>query len=113
MLFRSEAEFADSVVTRADLVALRRKVVATVDPAIAEAAVDVTAVLVDGRREHIHVAHAIGSLQRPMSDADLNAKFHALADPVLGQPRSAALIAALWGTGGAVDMRQVVALAAG
>ena len=75
-------------------------------------AVDVTAVLADGRREHIFIAHAIGSLQRPMSDADLNAKFHALADPVLGQPRSAALIAALWGTGSVADMRPVLRLAA-
>ena len=108
-----EAEFADSVVTRPDLVALRRKVVATVDPGIAEAAVDVTAVLADGRREHLHIEHAIGSLQRPMGDADLNAKFHALADPVLGQPRSAALIAALWDAGSVSDMRPVLALAAG
>ena len=92
---------------------MRRKVVATVDPGIAEAAVDVTAVLADGRREHLHIEYAIGSLQRPMSDADLNAKFHALADPVLGQPRSAALIAALWGTGGVANLRQVVGLAAG
>ena len=103
---------AVAIVTRADVVALRRKVVATVDPGIAEAAVDVTAVLADGRREHIFIAHAIGSLQRPMSDADLNAKFHVLADPVLGQQRSAALIAALWDAGGVSDMRPVLRLAA-
>ena len=108
-----EAEFADAIVSRADVVALRRKVVATVDPGIAEAAVDVTAVLADGRREHLHIEHAIGSLQRPMGDADLNAKFHALADPVLGQPRSAALVAALWDAGSVSDMRSVLALAAG
>ena len=107
-----EAEFADSVVTRDDVVAVRRKVVATVDPGIAEAAVDVTAVLNDGRREHIFIEHAIGSLQRPMSDADLEGKFHALADSVLGAERSSGLIGALWGAAGAAQVRTLAALAA-
>jgi hypothetical protein len=46
------------------MVALRRKVVATVDDSIDEASADVTAVLKDGRRVHVFVEHAIGSLQR-------------------------------------------------
>ena len=36
------------------------------------------------------VEHAIGSLQRPMTDADLARKFHGLVDPVLGATRAAA-----------------------
>ena len=48
-----------------------------------------------------------------MSDADLDAKFHALADPVLGLERSGDLIAALWGTAGAKDVRALAALAQG
>ncbi|HEX2544276.1 MAG TPA: MmgE/PrpD family protein, partial [Ramlibacter sp.] len=64
-----EDEFHDAVVNRADVVALRRKVVATVDEDMGEGSVDITAVLVDGRREHVHVAHAIGTAERPMSDA--------------------------------------------
>jgi len=93
------------------VVALRRKVVATVDESIAEAAVDVTAVLHDGRRVQVRVEHAIGSLQRPMSDAALAAKFHALAYPLLGVPRSAELMAAAWSLGHSTDLRGVVALA--
>ncbi len=38
------------------------------------------------------VEHAIGSLQRPMSDADLERKFHGLVDPVLGAARAARLV---------------------
>jgi 2-methylcitrate dehydratase PrpD len=106
-----EAEFADSVVNRDDVVALRRKVVATVDASIAEAAADVTALLHDGRRVRVLVEHAIGSLQRPMSDAALAAKFHALADPVLGAARSTGLIAAAWGLGECPDLGGLVALA--
>ena len=33
---------------------------------------------------HVHVDHGWGSLERPMSDADLEAKFRSLADPILG-----------------------------
>ncbi|MBT9503302.1 MAG: MmgE/PrpD family protein [Burkholderiaceae bacterium] len=100
----AEEEFADDIVNRADLVALRRKVVATVDDAIAEASADVTAVLSDGRRVHVFVEHAIGSLARPMSDAQLEAKFRGMADQVLGAERCSALIAACWGVGGAADV---------
>jgi len=106
-----EAEFADAIVTRDDLVALRRKVVATVDDGIDEASADVTAVLRDGRRVHVFVEHAIGSLQRPMSDAALDAKFTLQSDPVLGRARTAELIAAGRRLGDLPDVRGLVALA--
>ena len=106
-----EEEFADALVNRADVVALRRKVVAQVDDHIGEAAVDVTAVLHSGRRVHVFVEHAIGSLQRPMSDAALEAKFHALADPVLGAARTDELIGACWAVGASADLRGLAALA--
>jgi len=107
----AEEEFSDAVVTRPDMVALRRKVVATVDDRIDEASADVTAVLRDGRRVHVFVEHAIGSLQRPMSDAALEAKFHGLSDAVLGAAKTSELIRACWQVGGAVDLKALAALA--
>jgi 2-methylcitrate dehydratase PrpD len=104
-----EGEYDDAIVTRADVVALRAKVAATVDDSIDEAAADVTAVLKDGRREHVFVAHAIGSLERPMTDADLEAKFRSLAEPVIGAERSGRLIAACWALGSAKSVADVVA----
>ena len=106
-----EAEFANALVNRADVVALRRKVVATVDAAVDEAAADVTAVLRDGQRVRVVVEHAIGSLQRPMSDAALAAKFHALADPVLGSAQTADLLVAAWALGDSATVAGLVALA--
>ena len=100
-----EAEYDDRIVTRDDMVSLRRKVVATVDDSIDEAAADVTAVLKDGRREHVLVKHAIGSLERPMTDQDLEGKFHTLADPVIGKARADVLIDACWKLGDAKDVR--------
>ena len=101
----TEDEYADDIVNRADMVALRRKVVATVDDAIDEASADVTAVLTDGRRIHVFVEHAIGSLANPMSDAQLEAKFRGMADAVLGAERCSTLIEACWGVGRAADVR--------
>jgi 2-methylcitrate dehydratase PrpD len=106
-----EPEYADDVVTRDDVVALRRKVVATVDDKIDEASADVTAVLHDGRRVHVFVEHAIGSLQRPMSDAALGDKFASQADVVLGAARTAELIAACRRVGTIADVRELTALA--
>ncbi len=108
-----EGEYDDAIVTREDVTALRRKVVATVDDSIDEAAADVTAVMKDGRRERVFVEHAIGSLERPMTDADLEAKFHGLADPVIGASRAGELIAACWGLGAAGSVAQVVAAGRG
>ena len=78
-----EDEFADAVVNRPGMAALRRKVQAPVDESINEASVDATAVLSGGRQMHVFVEHAIGSLRTRMSDAQLEAKFHGLADGVL------------------------------
>jgi 2-methylcitrate dehydratase PrpD len=106
-----ETEYEDPIVTRPDMVALRRKVVATVDDSIDEAAADVIAVLKDGRRVHVFVEHAIGSLEKPLTDAQLEAKFHSLADPVIGAARATQLIAACWKVAGMEDLRALTALA--
>ena len=103
-----EPEYEDAIVRRDDVTALRRKVVATVDDSIGEASADVTAVMKDGRRVLVFVEHAIGSLERPMSDRDLEAKFHSMADEVIGKARTDALIEACWTLGGAKDVRTVV-----
>lgn len=107
----AEEEFSDEIVTRADMVALRAKVVATVDDSIDEASADVTAVLTDGRRVHVFVEHAIGSLQNPMSDAQLEGKFHGMSDLVLGQAQTKDLIQACWQIGQSADVRGVCGLA--
>ena len=106
-----EDQYADDIVTRPDMVALRRKVVATVDDSIDEASADVTAVLKDGRRVHVFVEHAIGSLENPMTDAMLEAKFHGMSDAVLGADKSSALIAACWKLGDTADVRSLTKLA--
>jgi 2-methylcitrate dehydratase PrpD len=105
-----EAQYADDIVRREDVVALRRKVVAVVDESIREESVVATATLTDGRVITVRVDHAIGSLQRPMTDAMLEAKFHDLSDPILGRARSEQALAACWSLGQAPDLRGLLAL---
>ena len=105
-----EDEFSDAIVTRPDVVALRRKVVATVDDGIAEESADVTAVLTDGRRIHLFVKDAIGSMHKPLTDAMLDRKFHDLVDPVLGAARAVELVAVCQSVATAPDLRTLAAL---
>ena len=68
----------------------------------------VTALLNDGRKVHVRVEHAIGSLDRPMTDRNLEDKFHSLADGVIGADKAGALIAACWKLGEARDVTQII-----
>ena len=87
-----QAEFADEVVARDDIIALRGRIHAVADSAIDEAAADVSVTLNDGRKHHVFIEHAIGSLERPMTDDQLAHKFHGLVDPVLGRAQADDLI---------------------
>jgi 2-methylcitrate dehydratase PrpD len=97
-------------VNRADVVALRAKVNATTDTSISEASVDVKAILKDGREVHIFVKNAIGSVENPMSDANLEQKFSSLTEPVIGKEKTQQLISALWNLGQASDLKKILSL---
>jgi 2-methylcitrate dehydratase PrpD len=87
-----EEEYSDTAVRDPRVTTLRDKVTAEADRSLHEDAAWIRVTLTNGQAIEKHVAHAIGSLERPMSDADLEAKFHHLADPVAGQAQAAKLI---------------------
>ncbi|MCE2780281.1 MmgE/PrpD family protein [Limnohabitans sp.] len=105
-----EEEFSDHIVRREDVVRLRDKVQAVVDTSVREESVYVTAHLTDGRSVKVHVEHAIGSLQKPMTDADLEGKFHDLSDPILGADRVNDILKACWSLGQAPNLQGLLAL---
>jgi 2-methylcitrate dehydratase PrpD len=106
-----EHEFSDEVVARPDVVALRDRIRIVVDERIDEASADVTLTRTDGRTHRVFVEHAIGSLERPMSDEDLAAKFHGLVDPVLGAAKASELIAQSMRIASAPDVRSLTTIA--
>jgi 2-methylcitrate dehydratase PrpD len=73
-------EFTDECATNATVVALRARVTATIDQAMNAAAADVVITLKDGTQHHAFVPHALGSLERPLTDVDLETKFRALVE---------------------------------
>jgi 2-methylcitrate dehydratase PrpD len=88
-----EEEYSDACVRDPRAIALRDKVQAVAEEDIREDEAYVTVTLKDGRVLTQHVEHAIGSLERPMSDAELEAKFRSLAEATLGKARTDKLIA--------------------
>ena len=89
-------QFSDEAVRDPEVVALRDRVVAAVDPAIREEQVRAVVTLKDGRRLEKFVEHAVGSVEKPMSDAALEEKFLDLADGVLPAARARALLDLCW-----------------
>ncbi len=85
-------EFTDAWVRQPAVVALRDRVTATVDRSIAEVQARAVIVLKDGRRLEKFIEHAVGSVEKPMSDADLDAKVQNLCDGVLPTTRTRRLI---------------------
>lgn len=91
-----EAQYSDAVVRDARVMSLRDRVTATVDRALHEDQVHVTIKLKNGKTLERSVEHAVGSLDRPMSDSDLEAKFRGLADAILSKPETDNLIRLCW-----------------
>jgi len=89
-------DFSDANVRDPQIVALRDRVTATIDPSIKEAQVRARIVLKDGRTLDKRIDQVIGSLERPLSDADLEAKFSALADGILAPPQVRTLMDRCW-----------------
>ena len=91
-----EEQYSDARVTAPEVVALRERVMATPSQTISEDEVRVRVTLNDGTRHELHVEHAIGSLERPMSDGDLETKFRKLTAPHLLDEAAEQLIDLCW-----------------
>ncbi len=91
-----EAQFSEACVRDPRVVAVRNRVSAKVDPAVGRTEARVTIHTRDGRALSRHVEHARGTLARPMSDADLEAKFRGLASEVLPDAQVEEIIKLCW-----------------
>ena len=91
-----EAQFADAVVRDPRVIALRDKIDAAYDAGIRKLEARVRLELADGRVFDKHVAHALGSTERPMSDADLEEKFRGLVEGIIPDAQADGLIDLCW-----------------
>ena len=106
-----EHEYSDEVVRRPEVLALRARVEAILDDAIGEASVDLTIRTTDGRELKLFVEHAIGSLERPMSNQQLQAKFRDQSEPILGADKTARAWALAMDIAACGDLREFIATA--
>jgi 2-methylcitrate dehydratase PrpD len=91
-----EKQFNDRAVNDPAVLALRSKVLPMVTPGIDPAQVDMTIVLKDGRTLHRFIAHAIGSVEVPTTDKQLEGKFADLADGVIPASAIRPVMHACW-----------------
>jgi 2-methylcitrate dehydratase PrpD len=98
------SEFSPEVVARPDVVALRAKVIAKLDASIPTGGCEVIVVTREGTAMKARVLHARGSIQHPLSDAEIEAKAKTLAGRAQGCDISG-LIRAVWSLDQAADAK--------
>jgi 2-methylcitrate dehydratase PrpD len=102
-----EKQFSDRAVRDPAVIALRGKVVPVIDPAIKPEQVEMSIELTDGRVLRRRIEHAIGSLEKPMSDADLARKFTDLAEGILPKPQVEKVMELCWKAEGLADAGEI------
>src|SRR6204780_1285973 len=102
-----EKQFSDRAVNDPTIVALRAKVNPVVTPGIDAAQVDMTVVLKDGRQLHRYIEHAIGSVEKPMTDQQLETKLTDLAEGIIPQPMIRRVMDACWNVEGLPNAAEI------
>ncbi|KAJ7652039.1 2-methylcitrate dehydratase [Mycena polygramma] len=102
------AQYEDAVVLSAEIVRVRDKISATVDASLGADETEVTVKLRDGTTLTKHVRHAIGSVEVPMTTAQLEAKFIDQVSLVLGAEGAQRASKAAWGLQGAESVSALV-----
>ena len=90
------AEYTDEAVNDPQVVALRSRIEVTTDSAVRSDEIFMTLKTKGGRTLEKHVEHAVGSLERPMSNSDLEDKFLNLAVGVLPKSQATKLLEMCW-----------------
>ncbi len=102
-----EKQFSDRAVNDPTIVALRGKVNPVITPGIKPEQVDMTVVLKDGRQLHRYIEHAVGSVEVPMTDQQLEVKFTDLADGILQAATIRRVMDACWNVEGLSDAAEI------
>jgi 2-methylcitrate dehydratase PrpD len=105
------AQYSDARATDPAVAALRRKVTAVADETLRKDEAH-AAIVVGDARHAVHVAHASGTTDNPMSDAAIEAKFLANATPAIGAERARKTCALAWSLDKVADVRELIALLA-
>lgn len=87
------AEGQDDAVQDPTIAALRQRIVVTADPELTPDAARLHVTLIDGTEITSRIDHAVGSADRPLTDENIESKFRALTEAVLGSARAERVLA--------------------
>lgn len=102
-----EAAYSDAVVRNAAVVRVRDQTHAAVHPSIKADQVRIAMKLKNGRVLEGYVEHALGSVENPMSDADLEAKFRAQCKGILQGAQVDRLTSLCWNASKLKDAAEI------
>ena len=102
------AQYADDVVTSQQIVSVRDKIDATADEQLGADETEIVVEFQDGKELKKHVKHAIGSLEVPMTDEQLQEKFLDQVSPVLGEEGAKKASETAWGVKWVRDVAALV-----
>jgi 2-methylcitrate dehydratase PrpD len=108
----SMRQFSDERVNDADAVTMRERVTISVDDAMTKDAASVTIRTASGEHTHL-VPHNKGTPDRPMSDAEIDAKFLDLATDHIGAGSAREVSALCWDLDQIDDLSRIIDLCAG
>jgi 2-methylcitrate dehydratase PrpD len=103
------AQYSDARASDPVVAALRRKVKPVADATLRKDEAYAT-VIAGGRRHEIHIAHASGTAENPMSDSAIESKFLANAEPAIGKERARQTAECVWNLEQKPDMRALLSL---
>ena len=101
------SQFTDSVVKNETVMALRERVSATTDEHVSDDQTFISVTFDDGSTLQKHVEHAIGSLENPLTEADLKKKFIDQVSKQIGESRAEKAYAAFTGIGSMTDVSKI------
>lgn len=105
------AQYTDAKAVEPAIAALRRKVKPVADETLRKDEAYAT-VIANGNKHDVHIPHASGTADNPMSDSAIETKFMANAEPVIGADRARQAAEFVWSLEKQPDVRGLIALLA-
>ena len=104
-------QYTDERASDPAVIALRQRIKVTVDESLRSDQAEAV-VIFDGVRHRTFIEHASGTADNPMSDAEIEAKFLANAEPVIGHDRARHVRDRVHGLDQLTDVRELIQLCA-
>lgn len=102
------AQYADEVVTNQEITSIRDKIDAVADETLGADEAEIKAEFSDGQQLSKHITHAIGSLEAPMTDDQLEQKFIDQVGQALGSQAATQASKSCWAIADARSLGEVV-----